>query len=78
MPRILILVVVALCLLGGVLAADQMLQNPDVQPPDNASIDQQQQFVEATEPMIKAGAPVALFALVTGTLLAGVRALGGR
>jgi len=47
------------------------------QPQTNATDDQQQQFVEATAPIVRAGAPVALFALVVGAMLAAVRAVGG-
>jgi hypothetical protein len=77
MSRILVLGVVGVLLLGGVLAADLMLQNPDVEPANNSTDAQQQQFVEATAPFVQAGAPVALLALVVGLLLAGVRAMGG-
>jgi opacity protein-like surface antigen len=77
MARILILAVVATLLLGGVLAADLALENPELEPQTNATDDQQQQFVEATAPFVRAGAPVALFALVVGSMLAAVRAVGG-
>lgn len=77
MARILIAVMVAVLLFGGVLAADQMLQNPDVEPADNETAAQQQQFAETAMPMIRAGAPIGLFALVVGAMLAGVRAFGG-
>ena len=77
MARILIAAVVAVLLLGGVLAADLALQNPDLEPADNATADQQQQFTEATVPMLKAAAPVGLFALVVGSILAAVRRVGG-
>jgi len=77
MARILILAVVATLLLGGVLAADLALSNPELEPQTNATDDQQQQFVEATAPIVRAGGPVALFALVVGAMLAAVRAVGG-
>jgi len=77
MARILIFAVVATLLLGGVLSADLALSNPELEPRSNASADQQQQFVEATAPIVRAGAPVALFALVVGSMLAAVRAVGG-
>jgi len=77
MARILILAVVATLLLGGVLAADLALSNPELEPQTNATDDQQQQFVETTAPIVRAGAPVALFALVVGSMLAAVRAVGG-
>jgi len=75
MARILILAVVAVLLFGGVLAADQSLQNPDTTPADGATADQQEQFVEATGPML-AAAPFALFALVVGAILVAVRRVG--
>lgn len=78
MSRILVLCVVGVLLLGGVLAADLALSNPDIEPTNNSTDAQQQQFAEATTPMVQAGAPVALLALVVGLLLAGVRAFGGR
>jgi len=52
------------------------LQNPDLEPTSNATADQQQQFVESTAPIVRAGAPVALFALVVGSILAAVRVVG--
>lgn len=76
MSRILVLGVVGVLLLGGVLAADLMLQNPDVEPANNSTDDQQQQFVEAATPILQA-TPVAMLALVVGLLLAGVRSMGG-
>ena len=72
-----IAVVVALLLFGGVLAADQALQNPDLTPEDADTAADQEQFVESTAPLVTMGAPVALFALLVGLLLAGVRAVGG-
>jgi hypothetical protein len=75
MARIMIAAVVALLLFGSVIAADESLTNPDVQSSDNATADQQVAFAEATTPMIEAGAPVVLFALVIGTILAAVRAV---
>lgn len=77
MSRILILGVVAVLLFGGVLAADQALQNPALEPANNTTDAQQQQFTEAAAPFIEIGGPVALVALVGGLLLAGVRAMGG-
>ena len=77
MARVMIAIVVAALLFGGVLAADQMLQNPDIEPADNETADQQEAFAEATMPFIRVGAPVALFALVVGSILAAVRAVGG-
>ena len=76
MSRILILGIVAMLLFGGLLVADLALQNPDLEPTSNATADQQQQFVEATAPIVRAGAPVALFALVVGSMLAAVRVVG--
>jgi hypothetical protein len=66
---------VAVLLFGGVLAADQSLQNPDTTPADNTTADQQQQFVEASSTIIDA-APLVLLALVVGTILAAVRVVG--
>lgn len=76
MSRILIAAVVFVLLFGGVLAADQMLQNPDVEPADSDTAADQQQFAEAAAPMIEVGGPVALLALVVGLTLAAVRAVG--
>jgi len=75
MSRILILAVVAVLLLGGVLAADQALQNPDLEPANNATDAQQEQFVEASTAFLDA-APVLLFALVIGTVFAAIRVIG--
>jgi len=77
MARILILGVVAILLFGSVLMADLALQNPNVEPTNNTTADQQQQFTEAAAPFVELGAPVALLALVVGTTLAAVRAMGG-
>lgn len=77
MARLMIAIVVAVLLFGGVLAADQMLQNPDIEPADNETAADQEAFAEATTPIIQAAAPVALFALVIGSVLAAVRAVGG-
>jgi hypothetical protein len=76
MARITIAVVIAVVLFGGVLAADQALQNPDLEPSNNSTDAKQQQFVEATLPLIEL-APVAIIALVVGTILGAVRAVGG-
>ena len=75
MSRILVLAVVGLLLFGGVLAADQMLQNDDVQPADADDLADQETFAESVGTLIQA-TPVFLFALVVGILLVGVRALG--
>lgn len=75
MARVLILAMVAVLLFGGVLATDQALQNEDVAV-DTNNTTQQDNFAEATTPIIEAGVPVALFALVVGTILAAVRAVG--
>lgn len=77
MARLMIAIVVAVLLFGGVLAADQMLQNPDIEPADSETAADQEAFAEATTPIIQAAAPVALFALVIGSVLAAVRAVGG-
>lgn len=77
MVRLLIGLVVVLLFFGGVMVADQTLQNPDLQPdePDDAA--QQEQLLEAVAPFISTVGPIALFALIGGLLLAGVRAFGG-
>jgi len=77
MSRIFVAVVVAVVLFGGVLAADQMLQNPDVEPANNATDAQQQQFAEGAGELVGAVGPLAGLALVVGALLAAVRAMGG-
>lgn len=77
MSRILILVVAGLLLFGGTLAADQMLQNPDVEPENADDAAAQEEFIEATAPILQGGAPIIVFALIVGLLLAGVRAVGG-
>lgn len=77
MARIFIAVVVAVLLFGGVLAADQMLQNPDVEPADNATADKQQQFVEATTPFIEIGVPLVVLTLTIGAAFSAIRVVGG-
>ena len=77
MARLMVALVVAILLFGGVIAADQMLDNPDVEPADTDDAAQQEQFVEATAPFISAAAPIALFALVVGIMLGAARAVGG-
>lgn len=77
MSRILILGVVAIVLFGGVIAADQMLDNADVEPDGADDQAQQEQFAEATAPFFAAAAPLTLLALVVGAALAAVRAVGG-
>ena len=75
--RIFVAVVVAVLLFGGILVADQALQNPELEPANNTTDAQQQDFAEATAPLLTAGAPMALFALLLGGVLVAVRALGG-
>ena len=77
MARILIAAVVAVLLLGAPLAADQMLQNPDLEPASASADTQQQDFAEATAPFIDVGVPVSLFALTVGAILVAVRRVGG-
>ena len=77
MSRIFVGVVIAVLLFGGVLAADQALQNPDLEPGTNATDAQQQNFAEATAPFIEIGVPVSLFALTVGSILVAVRRVGG-
>lgn len=77
MSRILILAAVGLLLFGGTLAADQMLQNDDVEPADADDLADQQTYAESVAPFIEA-APVFLFVLAVGVVLVGVRAVGAR
>lgn len=77
MARFLILGVVVVLLFGGVLAADQALQNPEVEPADNETAAQQQQFTETAGSFVEVAGPLAAFGLVAGTALAAIRVLGG-
>ena len=77
MSRILVLGVVAVLLFGGGLAADQMLQNPDVEPANNSTDASQQQFVEAAAPFVEVAGPIGMFALMLGVALAAIRTVGG-
>jgi cell division protein FtsX len=74
MARILILAVLAVMLLGGVLAADQALQNPDVAV-DTGTETQQDEFAEVGVSVLDA-APLALFALVAGVVIAAIGRVG--
>jgi hypothetical protein len=74
MARLLILAVLAVVLLGGVLAADQALSNPDVAV-DAGNTTQQDEFAEVGVSIVDA-APLALFALVAGVAIAAVRGVG--
>lgn len=75
MARILILAVVAILLFGGVIAADQMLQNPDIEPADEGDRAEQENFAVLSGNLLEVGV-VGLFALVVGALIGGVRLLG--
>ena len=75
MARILILGVLAVVLLGGVLAADQALSNADTAV-DTGNTTQQDEFAEVGV-SIGDAAPLALFALPAGVAIAAVRG-GGR
>lgn len=77
MSRILVLGVVGLLLFGGILAADQALQNPDLEPATAAAADEQQQFAETNAELVEAAAPVGLFALAAALTLMAARAVGG-
>ena len=77
MSRIFVAVVVAVLLFGGTFVADQALQNPELEPTNNTTDADQQQFVEGAVPLLEAGVPVVLFSLVVGAMLAAVRAVGG-
>jgi len=76
MSRLFLVVVIAVTLLGATLASDAMLDNPDVQSQNNTTADQQQQFAETGATLMSA-APIALAALVVGSLLMAVRVMGG-
>ena len=75
MARILILAVVAILLFGGVIAADQMLQNPDIEPADADDRAEQENVAVVSGNLLEVGV-VGLFALVVGALIGGVRLLG--
>lgn len=77
MSRIFVVVMVAVLIFGGVLAADLALENPDLEPADTQDADRQQSFVESTTPFLDL-IPVVLLVLTVGVLLSGVRAFGGR
>jgi len=74
MARLLILGVLAVVLLGGVLAADQALSNPDVAV-DTANTTQQDEFAQVGASIVDA-APLALFALLAGVAIAAIRGVG--
>jgi len=76
MSRLFLVVVLAVTLLGSTIAADAMLDNPDVESANNTTADQQQQFAETGATFVDA-APIALAALVVGSLLMAVRVMGG-
>lgn len=77
MSRILVVVLVAVIVLATPLAADQALQNDDLQP--NASADAQSQttFVEATTPLLDV-LPYALLAVTIGIMVLAVASMNGR
>jgi hypothetical protein len=75
MSRILVLAVVAIVLFGSLFAADQMLQNPEVEPTDADDQTAQQDFAELSATLIDA-TPVLLLVLAIGAALAGVRRVG--
>ena len=77
MARLMIAIVVAFLFFGGIIAADQALNNPDLEPADAGDAEQQETFIESTAPFLEVGGPIALFALVIGTVLGAVRAVGG-
>lgn len=77
MSRIFVLVVVAVLLFGGVLAADQALQNPDLEPANAGDDADQQQFAETSAQLVEAGVPVFLLVLGIGAAVVAIRALGG-
>jgi len=77
MSRVFILAVIVVLLFGGVLAADQALQNPDLEPANASDDADQEQFAETGGKLLEAAVPPILFTLVAGAALVGVRALGG-
>ncbi len=77
MSRIFVVVMVAVLIFGGVLAADLALQNPDLEPADAEDNDRQQSFVESTTPFLELIPPI-LLVLTVAVLLGGARVLGGR
>ena len=74
MTRILILAVLAVVLLGGVVAADKALSNPDVAV-DTGNTTAQDEFAAVGVSIVDA-APLALLALVAGVAIAAIRGLG--
>jgi len=74
MARILILSMLAVVLVGGIIAADQALSNPDVAV-DTGNTTQQDDFAAVGVGILDL-APVVLFTLVAGTIVAVVRGLG--
>lgn len=77
MSRIFALVAVAVLLFGAPLVADLALQN-DINEPNSTSVAQNQTQMTETAGQFVGVAPYALFALVVGGALVGVRAAGGR
>jgi len=76
MSRILVLAVLGVLLFAAPLAADQALQNPDLQP--NSTADAQNQTAIAETSIATTGlVPPLLLVVAVGVLLVGVRSLGG-
>jgi len=76
MSRIFALVAVAVLLFGAPIVGDLALQN-DINEPNSTSVAQNQTAMTETAGNFYGVAPFALFALVAGVLLVGVRAAGG-
>jgi hypothetical protein len=75
MSKLLVVGVVAVLLLGGALAADLALSNPDLEPADATDDSRQQQFTEVGGSFIQLAAPIALFGGVAAAAIAGVQAM---
>lgn len=76
MSRILVLVVLAVLLFAAPLAADQALQNPDLQPNSTADAQNQTTIAETSIATTEVLPPLLLVVAVS-VLLVGVRSLGG-
>jgi hypothetical protein len=75
MARIFVAAFVAILLFGGVIAADQSLQNPDIQSSNATTAAQQTTFAETASPLIQGVVPVVVFSMVIGSVLAAVRVM---
>jgi len=73
MSRILVLAVIAVMFVAAPLAADQALQNPDLEPNTTADEQNQTAIAETSADTFEAVIPISMFAIVVGTILVGVR-----